>query len=325
MVSAAQRFTRHNPCPTCGGWQSRRSGRCFGYITDDLIYCSQIPSPSRSEANLGAYIHRMTGQCLCGEDHPSPRDLGDPIYLEVLRNHHTTAITGGFGTFQDGVSKSRDVEVVYGAQAKVISLVRAQPFGTLAEIAEAAGVSLRSVKRLKGLIKKRGGRYVVATSVLQDLPIDGLTPSAAKVLCELLWRYCTFKAIYGSIDDLVRLNLDPATVRAALRLLSERGVSCSRTKGGRLTFTLDASLTAGLTKGRRLEPKPKERYVCRPFRQPYPTNGTAPEREEWRVGKAAWVAREDAKSTVIYRQKRRDAAMRRIKDPELRRLLEEAI
>ena len=78
-VQATQRFTRHRPCPVCGGHEKLPRGqqiRCHGYLRDD----ERFPHCSREEyagglplEDDGTYRHYLDGPCNCGADH---RDAG---------------------------------------------------------------------------------------------------------------------------------------------------------------------------------------------------------------------------------------------------------
>jgi hypothetical protein len=74
-VRSDQRFTRNNPCPVCGGWNTMRRGhgsRCWGYASDDGQYahCVRPEYAGRLDPNGGgAYAHRLAGGCRCGVDH----------------------------------------------------------------------------------------------------------------------------------------------------------------------------------------------------------------------------------------------------------------
>ncbi len=74
-VPRAQRFTRANRCPICGGCDEDDRGkgkRCAGFVSDDGLYvrCTQVESPHLDETTTPpAYRHRMRDECKCGATH----------------------------------------------------------------------------------------------------------------------------------------------------------------------------------------------------------------------------------------------------------------
>ena len=76
-VSREQRFTKHNPCPVCGGGDDdkRHQGiRCkMGFLSDDGRYAhcgnTDYAGGLQPDRNSMTYPHRLDGPCRCGEDH----------------------------------------------------------------------------------------------------------------------------------------------------------------------------------------------------------------------------------------------------------------
>ncbi|MDP6526626.1 MAG: DUF927 domain-containing protein, partial [Kiritimatiellia bacterium] len=84
MVSSAQRFTRDQPCPICGGYhkQQRHQGqRCYGFLSDEgkWAHCTreELAGGIAMKDGSQTYAHRLTGDCRCGQRHdnrpPSPK------------------------------------------------------------------------------------------------------------------------------------------------------------------------------------------------------------------------------------------------------------
>ena len=82
-TSTQKSYTKNNPCPVCGGYDSQARGkglRCWGFAThhegNDYATCSRTESPRSNK--LGAWIHWLNGSCDCGGNH------GDPIFNAVI-------------------------------------------------------------------------------------------------------------------------------------------------------------------------------------------------------------------------------------------------
>ena len=79
-VHSSQRFTRHQPCPICAGFDDapRSKGvRCFGFLSDDggYAHCSreEFAGGLRFSENSQTFAHKLEGDCRCGTRHdPSP-------------------------------------------------------------------------------------------------------------------------------------------------------------------------------------------------------------------------------------------------------------
>ena len=79
-VHSSQRFTRHQPCPICAGFDDapRSKGvRCFGFLSDDggYAHCSreEFAEGLRFSENSQTFAHKLEGDCRCGTRHdPSP-------------------------------------------------------------------------------------------------------------------------------------------------------------------------------------------------------------------------------------------------------------
>jgi hypothetical protein len=70
------RFTRHFPCPVCGGYDTLARGyglRCHGFLSanGEYAHCSREEHACGLRLNAGsqAYAHRMIGVCNCGMTH----------------------------------------------------------------------------------------------------------------------------------------------------------------------------------------------------------------------------------------------------------------
>ena len=75
-VAAWQRFTKQNPCPICGGYESLPRGngaRCWGFLSEDgeWVHCvrEEFAGDLGQHAKSGAYAHRLRGDCRCGASH----------------------------------------------------------------------------------------------------------------------------------------------------------------------------------------------------------------------------------------------------------------
>lgn len=84
-VGAAQRFTRRQPCPICGGHGGLPRGegrRCHGFLSSDGRYahCSreEHAGPLPLESASLTYAHRLDGDCRCGQRHGPIADCRVP-------------------------------------------------------------------------------------------------------------------------------------------------------------------------------------------------------------------------------------------------------
>jgi KaiC/GvpD/RAD55 family RecA-like ATPase len=75
-VAASQRYIRDRRCPICGGAEADPRGqakRCNGYLSPDGEYarCSRDEHAGALaiEAATETYVHRLTGDCRCGQHH----------------------------------------------------------------------------------------------------------------------------------------------------------------------------------------------------------------------------------------------------------------
>ena len=75
-VHSSQRFTRHQPCPICAGFDDapRSKGvRCFGFLSDDggYAHCSreEFAGGLRFSENSQTFAHKLEGDCKCGSRH----------------------------------------------------------------------------------------------------------------------------------------------------------------------------------------------------------------------------------------------------------------
>src|ERR1700756_44440 len=71
-----RRFTNHEPCPVCGGWDSLSRGkgkRCYGFVSKDGIHahCTREELAARIKLNrkTNTYPHVLSGSCDCGCRH----------------------------------------------------------------------------------------------------------------------------------------------------------------------------------------------------------------------------------------------------------------
>jgi hypothetical protein len=86
-----QRFTRNDPCPVCGGYESLGRGRgvrCFGYYDSSARYarCTREDRAGGLPQNRdGTYSHRLHGQCRCGQVH-GDATAADVSHLSGPRN-----------------------------------------------------------------------------------------------------------------------------------------------------------------------------------------------------------------------------------------------
>lgn len=70
-VAPSQRFTKQNPCPKCGGWQSGKgAAHCYGFWLEDNkgFICTQGPSDTYS-AKAEGWLHFTDDKCSCGQPH----------------------------------------------------------------------------------------------------------------------------------------------------------------------------------------------------------------------------------------------------------------
>jgi hypothetical protein len=78
-----KRFSRLNPCPVCGGWESKqrgRSERCFGFLSDDCRYAHCTREEFAGDLGIipdsSTFAHLLHGKCRCGVQHGSTRSGG---------------------------------------------------------------------------------------------------------------------------------------------------------------------------------------------------------------------------------------------------------
>jgi hypothetical protein len=86
-VEPAQRFSKRNPCPICGGYDRLPQGkgvRCWGFLGSDGLYAhctrDELAGPLPQEKS-GTYAHRMHGPCKCGQTHGEAMMPTKPITL----------------------------------------------------------------------------------------------------------------------------------------------------------------------------------------------------------------------------------------------------
>ncbi|MBV8487593.1 MAG: hypothetical protein JO161_04890 [Planctomycetaceae bacterium] len=94
-----RRFTKDDPCPACGGWESASRGqgvRCYGFISDDgeFVHCTREELSKACKYHKGSqtYSHRLHGLCPCGKEHRpgpvangNPRHNGEPVRQTLER------------------------------------------------------------------------------------------------------------------------------------------------------------------------------------------------------------------------------------------------
>jgi hypothetical protein len=73
-VTRTQRFSKSNPCPICGGYESDARGagrRCHGFISfdGDFAHCTREERAGDLELKSGTFAHRLKGPCKCGTQH----------------------------------------------------------------------------------------------------------------------------------------------------------------------------------------------------------------------------------------------------------------
>jgi hypothetical protein len=78
-------FTRHQPCPVCGGYNEAPRGagvRCYGKLSDDKIwaFCTREEHAGGLplHENSGTYVHRLHGDCRCSVAHADAPRLREP-------------------------------------------------------------------------------------------------------------------------------------------------------------------------------------------------------------------------------------------------------
>ena len=95
-VRSSQRFTRHQPCPICAGFDDapRSKGvRCFGFLSDDggYAHCSreEFAGGLRFSENSQTFAHRLEGDCRCGTRHdPSLAPLSAKKKFEAVYDYN---------------------------------------------------------------------------------------------------------------------------------------------------------------------------------------------------------------------------------------------
>lgn len=97
-VNPGQRFSRHQPCPVCGGYSGAERGqnkRCYGFLSSDgewahctrEEYAGQLPM----EEMANTYAHRLTGDCRCGQHHdlrPPNSRLSNATGSSIAATYH---------------------------------------------------------------------------------------------------------------------------------------------------------------------------------------------------------------------------------------------
>ena len=98
MVDSRQRFTSSNPCPICGGHSRLPQGRgvrCWGFGDDEWCRCTRSEYAGQAPFRNNGYLHRLTGDCMCGTSHggwipplpeirSAPRDNENRDYAQKL-------------------------------------------------------------------------------------------------------------------------------------------------------------------------------------------------------------------------------------------------
>lgn len=86
-VTRDHRYTRDRPCPICGGYDRVPRGkgvRCFGYFSDDSewAHCTRGEHAGEIQPSdtSGAYPHRLTSPCKCGQQHGARTAMGGSAY-----------------------------------------------------------------------------------------------------------------------------------------------------------------------------------------------------------------------------------------------------
>lgn len=101
-VSSEQRFTNSNPCPVCGGHDRAPRGqgeRCFGFVSKnrEWAHCTreEYAGTLAPHRGSGAFIHKLTGECRCGERHDAggnlvelPRSRVDAPRRKVVKTYN---------------------------------------------------------------------------------------------------------------------------------------------------------------------------------------------------------------------------------------------
>ena len=99
-VHSSQRFTRHQPCPICAGFDDapRSKGvRCFGFLSDDgeIAHCTREDHAGALERHPESetYAHKLAGDCRCGVQH-GPAGLGENSTNRIAATYDYTDETG---------------------------------------------------------------------------------------------------------------------------------------------------------------------------------------------------------------------------------------
>lgn len=111
-VPLAHRFTRHNPCPICGGGDDlprHRGTRCTGFLSTDVKYahCSREElAGGLPVEGAGTYAHRLEGPCRCGVTHgAAPTPPPPPPPRRVTEIHFKDAEAGSPWPYRDETGK----------------------------------------------------------------------------------------------------------------------------------------------------------------------------------------------------------------------------
>ena len=94
-VRSSQRFTRHQPCPICAGFDDAPRGRgerCFGFLSSDSKFanctCPEFAGTSPCNENSQTFAHKLDGDCKCGTRHdPSLAPLSTKKEIEAVYDY----------------------------------------------------------------------------------------------------------------------------------------------------------------------------------------------------------------------------------------------
>ena len=179
-VEQVRRYTRAQPCPICGGWQSAPRGqgvRCHGHLTSSgaVALCSRTPG-DRGEATSGLWIHRLAGHAAPTE---SDRPTIDRAPAEVLDRAYT-ALLAALG--DRPADRHLDALRARGWRYEDWShyLYRSWPGGGLLElrrlgrlVADAVG-SVEQAQAVPGLRVRDGEPWIAAGKAALWLPVRDL-------------------------------------------------------------------------------------------------------------------------------------------------------
>jgi hypothetical protein len=133
---AAQRFTREQPCPICGGHDGAARGqgqRCFGYLDSTGEYARCTREELAGELAINAdetFSHRLSGLCRCGVEHGPSAGAVDEAVRHTIRglDGAPIAVHGRRGSGQGkrvwwerpdgspGLNGTRPAEMLYGLE-----------------------------------------------------------------------------------------------------------------------------------------------------------------------------------------------------------------